>query len=115
MRNAQLKPGYNVQISVDSEYIVAVDIFQDRNLISNLRPMRNGKNTALKKISANVKTWDMMRPLTHTPAMPEDHCPLFLSKGRKRLYISKSFLEKRQESYENILSETGIKFINVGS
>ena len=29
MRNAQLKPGYNVQIAVDSEYIVATDIFQD--------------------------------------------------------------------------------------
>ena len=25
------------------------------------------------------------------------------AKGNKRLYISKSFLEKRQESYENIL------------
>ena len=25
MRNAQLKPGYNVQIGVDSEYIVAAD------------------------------------------------------------------------------------------
>lgn len=32
------------------------------------------------------------------------------AKGNKRLYISKSFLEKRQESYENILSETGDSF-----
>lgn len=32
------------------------------------------------------------------------------AKGNKRLYISKSFLEKRQESYKNILSETGIKY-----
>lgn len=32
------------------------------------------------------------------------------AKGSKRLYISKSFLEKCQESYENILSETGIKY-----
>ena len=32
------------------------------------------------------------------------------AKGNKRLYISKSFLEKRQESYENILSETGIRY-----
>ena len=32
------------------------------------------------------------------------------SKGDKRLYISKSFLEKRQESYENILSEKGILY-----
>lgn len=31
MRNAQVKPRYNVQIGVESEYIVAADIFQDRN------------------------------------------------------------------------------------
>lgn len=30
--------------------------------------------------------------------------------GRLRLYVSKSFLEKRQESYENILTETGIQY-----
>lgn len=38
MRNAQLKPGYNVQIAVDSEYIVAADIFQDRNDVWTLVP-----------------------------------------------------------------------------
>lgn len=38
MRNAQLKPGYNVQICVDSEYIVAADIFQDRNDVWTLIP-----------------------------------------------------------------------------
>ena len=38
MRNAQLKPGYNVQIGVDSEYIVGVDIFQDRNDVWTLVP-----------------------------------------------------------------------------
>ena len=38
MRNAQLKPGYNVQIGVDSEYIVSTDIFQDRNDVWTLVP-----------------------------------------------------------------------------
>lgn len=38
MRNVQLKPGYNVQIAVDSEYIVAVDIFQERNDVWTLFP-----------------------------------------------------------------------------
>lgn len=32
------------------------------------------------------------------------------AKGNKRLCISKGFLEKRQESYENILSEKGIQY-----
>lgn len=38
MRNAQLKPGYNVQIGVDSEYIVATDVFSDRNDVWTLVP-----------------------------------------------------------------------------
>ena len=32
------------------------------------------------------------------------------AKGNKRLYIFKSFLEKRQESYKNILGEKGILY-----
>ena len=38
MRNAQLKPGYNVQIAVDSGYIVGTEIFQDRNDVWTLVP-----------------------------------------------------------------------------
>ena len=30
MRNGQLKPGYNVQIGVNSEYITGIDVFSDR-------------------------------------------------------------------------------------
>ncbi len=32
------------------------------------------------------------------------------ARGNKRLYVSKSFLEKRKESYQNIQSEKGIKY-----
>lgn len=38
MRNSQLKPGYNVQIGVESEYITGVGIFQDRADITTLIP-----------------------------------------------------------------------------
>lgn len=38
MRNAQLKPGYNIQIDVDSEYIVATDVFSGRNDVWTLIP-----------------------------------------------------------------------------
>jgi hypothetical protein len=39
MRNSQLKPAYNVQIAVESEYVIGVGIFQDRNDIATLIPM----------------------------------------------------------------------------
>ena len=32
------------------------------------------------------------------------------AKGNKRLYLSKNFLKKRRESYENIISEKGIQY-----
>ena len=48
MRNAQLKPGYNVQIGVDSEYIVAADIFQDRNDVWTLVPFLERMETTLR-------------------------------------------------------------------
>jgi len=38
MRNAQLKPAYNVQIGVESEYVTGVGIFQDRNDLATLIP-----------------------------------------------------------------------------
>ena len=58
MRNAQLKPGYNVQIGVDSEYIVAVDIFQDRNdvwtLVPFLRQMKEKLEILLLSMGYNL-------------------------------------------------------------
>ena len=39
MRNGQLKPGYNVQIAVNSEYITGLEAFSDRTDVRTLRPM----------------------------------------------------------------------------
>ena len=35
MRNGQLKPAYNVQIGVNSEYITGIELFFDRNDVEN--------------------------------------------------------------------------------
>ena len=41
MRNGQLKPGYNIQIGVESEYIVGVGSFSNRNDVGTLIPFLN--------------------------------------------------------------------------
>ena len=187
MRNAQLKPGYNIQLAVDSEYIVAADIFQDRNDVWTLVPFlktmeeklgfrypsvtadsgyeseegysflrenrqkpyikpqtyEKWKKRSFKKdISKRENMGYDEKTDTYTCHAGKSLSPLFIkkqksksgyesevtvyecedctdcpykekctrAKGNKRLYISKSFLEKRQESYENILSETGIRY-----
>ena len=38
MRNGQLKPGYNVQIAVNSEYITGIEVFSDRTDYRTLKP-----------------------------------------------------------------------------
>lgn len=38
MRNGQLKPAYNVQLAVNSEYITGIDVFTERNDVKTLRP-----------------------------------------------------------------------------
>ena len=38
MRNGQLKPGYNVQIAVNIEYITGIEAFYERNAVRTLRP-----------------------------------------------------------------------------
>lgn len=187
MRNAQLKPGYNVQIAVDSEYIVAADVFQDRNdvwtLVPFLKEMEEKLGFRYPSVTADsgyeseegytylreqgqkpyikpqtYEKWkkrSFKKDISKRENMGYDETtdtytchagkklkPIFLkkqksksgyesevtvyecedctgcpykekctkAKGNKRLYVSKSFLEKRQESYENILSEAGILY-----
>ena len=41
MRNGQLKPGYNIQIGVESEYVVGVGAFSNRSDVNTLIPFLN--------------------------------------------------------------------------
>ncbi|MBP3567543.1 MAG: IS1182 family transposase, partial [Lachnospiraceae bacterium] len=187
MRNAQLKPGYNVQIGVDSEYIVAVDIFQDRNdvwtMVPFLKHMEKHLGFRYPSVTADSgyeseEAYDYLKSRKQIPYIkPQTYekwkkrsfkqdiskrenmeydvesdtytcyagktlSPLYVkkqrskngyesdvtvyecddcsgcpykdkctkAKGNKRLYVSKNFIEQRQISYENIMSETGIKY-----
>jgi len=38
MRNGQLKPGYNLQIGIEGEYITGMGVFSDRNDLGTLIP-----------------------------------------------------------------------------
>ena len=187
MRNAQLKPGYNVQIGVDSEYIAAAEIFQDRNdvwtLVPFLKQMEKQLGFRYPGVTADSgyeseEAYDYLKQQNQMPYIkPQTYekwkkrsfkqdiskrenmgydaqndtytchsgrtlLPLYVknqksrngyesevtvyectdcsgcpqkekctkAKGNKRLYVSKNFIGHRQISYENIMSETGIKY-----
>ena len=46
MRNGQLKPGYNIQVAVESEYIVGIDVSPERSDVKTLIPF-------LEKLESN--------------------------------------------------------------
>ena len=54
MRNGQLKPGYNVQIGVESEYIVGIGIFSNRNDVKTLIPFLNRIKNHAKRLFERV-------------------------------------------------------------
>ena len=187
MRNAQLKPGYNVQIAVDSEYIVATDVFSDRTdaltLIPFLKRIRENLAYHYPSITADAgyeseEIYEYLKKSNQTPYIKPQTCekwkkrsfkkdiskrenmeydektdtyichnqkrllPIYhakkksksgyeseqtvyecescegchykkkctRAKGNKKLKVSKKFILRRQESYENIQSRLGKKY-----
>ena len=185
MRNAQLKPAYNVQIAVESEYVVGVGIFQDRSdtatLIPFLKDMKTWLGSSCKNVIADSgyeseenylflegnnqkyyikpQTYEIWKKksfkndiskrenmiydeekdeytchngkklkkigITHRKSATgykseitiyesEDcsGCPYKTkctkAQGNRKMQVSKTFIEKRQRSYENIMSDEGI-------
>lgn len=49
MRNGQLKPAYNVQIAVNSEYITGIDVFSNRTDVGTFVPFMRKLETAHKQ------------------------------------------------------------------
>ncbi len=85
MRNAQLKPGYNVQIAVDSEYVVAADIFQERNDVWTLMPF-------LKYMEKNLEFKYPSVTLDAGYESEEAHC--FLEENDQTYYIKPQIYER---------------------
>ena len=58
MRNGQLKPAYNVQIAVNSEYITGVDVFSNRTdfgtLIPFLKQLQQQHGTKYEEVTADA-------------------------------------------------------------
>ena len=54
MRNAQLKPGYNIQIGVESEYIVGMDVYADRSDVATLIPFLDNLHGYLNVSYKNI-------------------------------------------------------------
>lgn len=142
MRNAQLKPGYNIQIGVEGGYIAGIDISSERSdsltLIPFLEKIRNSFVEKFQNIIADagyesekdVYICNQKRKLVNVGTAKRksksgyeaevtyyecegcEGCPVksecTKTKGNRRLEVSKIFIKKREESWNNIMTAKGI-------
>ena len=97
MRNAQLKPAYNVQIGVEGEYITGVGMFQDRNDIATMIPMIENMEAHLKARYLNF--------IADAGYESEENYLYLESKGQN-YYIKPQTYEKwKKKSFKNDISK----------
>lgn len=92
MRNAQLKPGYNVQLGVEAEYIVGVDISSERSdqltLIPLLTRMKEQGEIQHKDVTADAG-YESEENYNYFEEMPDTKCyikPQNYERSKKRKY-----------------------------
>jgi len=85
MRNAQLKPAYNVQIGVEGEYVTGVGLFQDRSDTATLIPL-------LKNMESNLKT-NYQNIIADSGYESEENY-LYLEAKKQQYYIKPQTYEK---------------------
>ncbi|WP_160693480.1 IS1182 family transposase, partial [Clostridium sp. C2-6-12] len=97
MRNGQLKPAYNVQIAVESEYVTGVGIFDDRNDIATLIPMLKNMKEKIGRKYLNI--------IADSGYESEENY-LFLESNKQTPYIKPQTYEKwKKRSFKNDISK----------
>ena len=123
MGNGQLKPAYNLQHGVDSEYITWLTIgpqpTDTTTLIPFLKDAQEHLKFKYKNITADAgyvseKTIYKCEDCNGCPYKSEcikgNNCKTPLEERTKTLQVAKTFLKHRKEDLDRILSEEGILF-----
>ena len=93
MRNSQLKPAYNVQIAVDAEYIVATEIFNERNDVNTFVPF-------MEKIK-NQLGFKYMYPTADAGYESEENYTYFEQNGQKPCIKPANYKQTKTRKYRN--------------
>lgn len=105
MRNAQLKPGYNVQIGVESEYVVGAGIFQDRTDTTTLIPFLEEVESKLDIRFKNI--------IADSGYESEENYH-YLDENKQKYYIKPQAYEQwKKRSFKNDISKRENMFYDV--
>jgi len=98
MQNGQLKPGYNVQLSVESEYIIGVGLFPDANDMWTLKPM-------IENMYAFNPTMEIKRLIADSGYESEENY-IYISSRKIKSFIKPSDYElKKKRSFKKNISK----------
>ena len=110
MLNGQLKPAYNIQHGVDSEYITWIDISprptDTRTLIPFLKDMESYLGFKYSEIVADAG-YESEENYLFIESNGQNNCKTPMEKRNKVLMVSKTMSQKRAEDLERITSEYG--------
>lgn len=97
MRNSQLKPGYNVQIGVEGEYIVGIDISSERSDQLNLIPF-------LEKLGKNLP--EKYSQIVADAGYESEENYVYLKKQKQKPFIKPQTYEKmKKRSFSKIIGK----------
>lgn len=97
MRNSQLKPGYNIQIGVENEYIVGVDVSSERTDQRTLVPF-------LKKLERNLS--QKYTNIIADAGYESEENYVFLEENKQVPYIKPQTYEQwKKRSFKNLIGK----------
>lgn len=109
MRNSQLKPGYNVQIGVEGEYVVGVDISSQRSDQLTLIPFLEKLNKNLGKKYTNVVADAGYESEENYVYLDEEKINSYIKpqsyEGMKKAKFKKAINKRENMSYDEINDE----------
>jgi len=98
MRNGQLKPAYNVQLAVESEYVIGVGIFPNVNDIATMKPM-------LENMYRNNTNMIIQRFIADSGYESEENYTYLESKGIGTYIKPQSYEQQKKRSFKKNISK----------
>ena len=97
MMNGQLKPGYNLKIGVEAEYVTGVGVFSERNDLHTLKPM-------LENMKA--QSGHKYQSITADSGYESEEGYVYLDNNEQKAYIKPQTYEKwKKKSFRNDISK----------
>ena len=115
MRNGQLKPGYNIQLGVEAEYIVGLDISSERSDVMTLIPLLKRMDNHLSKRHTNIIAdagYESEENYTYIESKGQNSYikPINYEKSKSRKYINFQY-EAQSDEY---ICRAGRKLVKIG-